>query len=328
MPIQGSIRAGVTLLLCALTSSAQALNIERVEVRSFIDKMVNEHQFERTQVEATLLAAETKPAILEAISRPAEKTIPWFEYRARFMDDKRIKKGRQFYQQHRELLELLAGQGAPTAVILGILGVETQYGDITGRYRVLDALSTLGFDYEPRKDFFLYELEQYLLMCREQKLDAKTLLGSYAGAMGSPQFMPHSLRQFAVDYNADGRVDLWNNWDDVLASVASYLQQHGWRAGEPILADATLSSSDTSEFTIGDVTLNETVGSLKQKGVQFTTTLPDNAPAVLLALRGQNGTIYRVGFNNFYVITRYNRSPLYANTVYDLGEVILANAKP
>ncbi len=328
MPTQSLIRT-LTLLLGALTTtSAFAIDLDRVEVRSFIDKMVTEHQFERAQVEATLRAADTKPAILDAISKPAEKTIPWFEYRARFMDDKRINKGGQFYKEHRNLLDMLASQGAPTSVILGILGVETQYGGITGRYRVLDALSTLGFDYPPRKDFFLYELEQYLLMCREQKLDAKTLLGSYAGAMGSPQFMPHSVRLFAVDYNADGKVDLWNNWDDVLASVASYLQQHGWRAGEPIVADATLSSSDTSEFSIGDVVLNETVGSLKQKGVQFSTTLPSDAPAVLIALRGQDGPIYRVGFNNFYVITRYNRSPLYANAVYDLGQVILANAKP
>jgi membrane-bound lytic murein transglycosylase B len=204
--------------------------------------------------------------------------------------------------------------------------VETMYGQITGRYRVLDALATLGFDYPPRKDFFLYELEQFMLMTREQKLAPTALLGSYAGAMGPPQFMPHSYRDFGVDGSGDGKVDLWANWNDVLASIANYLKQHGWRVGEPVVADATLSSADTSNFTLGDVALNETVGSLRSKGVKFTTTLPETAPAVLLSLQGKDGPEYRVGFNNFYVITRYNRSPLYANAVNDLGLAITAAA--
>lgn len=316
----------IALLSIALCSSAYALDIERPEVRSFIDNMVSTYQFERPQLETTLRAAETKQPILDAISRPAEKTIPWFEYRERFLTSKRINAGRSFHAQHRVTLDKLAADGAPVAVILGILGVETMYGEITGRYRVLDALATLGFDYPPRGDFFRYELEQFLLMTREQSLPPTSLLGSYAGAMGPPQFMPHSYRQFAVDASGDGKVDLWSNWNDVLASIANYLKQHGWRAGEPIVAEATLDNSDTSQFTLGDVTLNETVASLRKKGVQFTTTLPESAPAVLLSLLGKDGPVYRVGFNNFYVITRYNRSPLYANTVHDLGQVITAVA--
>ncbi len=313
--------AAITLLLC---KSACALDAERADVKAFINTMVEQHQFSRTDMTAFMRAADTKQSILDAISRPAEKIVPWFEYRARFMNVRRINKGKQFHAQHQDLLNQLAKTGAPVAEILGILGVETQYGEITGKFRVIDALSTLAFDYPPRKDFFMYELTEFFLMCREEKMDPLQPLGSYAGAMGSPQFMPHSVRQFGVDYNADGKVDLWNNWDDVLASVANYLMQHGWRAGEPVVADATLSSSDTSEFTLGDVTLNETVGSLRKKGVQFVTALPDSAPAVLLALRGENGPVYRVGFNNFYVLTRYNRSPLYANAVHDLGQTILA----
>lgn len=316
----------VALLSIALCGSVHALDIDRPEVRSFIDNMVNTYQFERSQVESTLRAAETKQPILDAISRPAEKTIPWFEYRERFLTDKRINAGRGFHTQHRAMLDKLAAEGAPVDVILGILGVETMYGEITGRYRVLDALATLGFDYPPRGDFFRYELEQFLLMTREQKLAPTALLGSYAGAMGPPQFMPHSYRQFAVDASGDGKVDLWSNWNDVLASIANYLKQHGWRAGEPIVTEATLGNSDTSQFTLGDVTLNETVESLRKKGVQFTTTLPDSAPAVLLSMLGKDGPVYRVGFNNFYVITRYNRSPLYANTVNDLGQAILTTA--
>jgi len=305
-----------------LATQAQALDVARPEVRSFIDNMVSTHQFDRAQLTAMLRGAETKQAILNAIGKPAEKALSWFEYRERFLGEKRINKGRSFQQEHQATLNKLAGDDAPVAEILGILGVETFYGEVTGRYRVLDALVTLGFDYAPRAEFFRYELEQFLLMSREQQLPADALLGSYAGAMGPPQFMPHSYREFAVDGNGDGKVDLWNNWDDVLASIANYLKQHGWRSGEPVVTDAVLTSMDTSAFTLGDVTLNETVQSLRAKGVKFTTTLPETAPAVLLSLQGKDGPIYRVGFNNFYVITRYNRSPLYANTVYDLGQAI------
>jgi len=306
-----------------ISAPAHALDTERADVSAFINIMVEQHQFSRTDMTAFMRAADSKQSILDAISRPAEKTVPWYEYRARFMNARRINKGQQFLADHQDMFEQLKKNGAPVAEILGILGVETQFGEITGRFRVLDALSTLAFDYPPRKDFFLDELMQFFLMCREEKMNPLEPQGSYAGAMGAPQFMPHSVRQFGVDYNADGKVDLWNNWDDVLASVANYLLQHGWHAGEPVVADATLSTSDTSDFTIGDVTLNETVGSLHSKGVQFVTSLPDSAPAVLLALRGENGPVYRVGFNNFYVITRYNRSPLYANAVHDLGQAIL-----
>jgi peptidoglycan lytic transglycosylase B len=310
----------------ALCNSTQALDVKRPEVRSFIDNMISTYQFDRAQLVATLRTAETKQSILDAISKPAEKTIPWFEYRERFLIDKRIDMGRRFHIEHRAMLDKLAADGAPVDVILGILGVETMYGEITGRYRVLDALATLGFDYPPRGEFFRYELEQFLLMTREQKLAPASLLGSYAGAMGPPQFMPHSYRDFGVDASGDGKVDLWSNWDDVLGSIANYLKQHGWRSGEPVVTDATLTGTDTSNFTLGEVALNETVGSLRDKGVQFTTTLPESAPAVLLSLQGKDGPVYRVGFNNFYVITRYNRSPLYANTVHDLGRVITATA--
>jgi len=302
---------------------AHALDLKRSDVSAFIDKMVVTYQFDRTQVENTLRGAESKQAIIDAISKPAEKTVPWFEYRERFLIEKRINRGKSFMAEHQAMLDKLAADGAPIAEILGILGVETMYGEVTGKYRVLDALSTLGFDYPPRADFFRYELEQFLLMCREQNVAADKPLGSYAGAMGSPQFMPHSYRQYGADGNGDGKVDLWNNWDDVLASIANYLKQYGWRSGEPVVTDAVLTSIDTSAFTLGDVTLNETVGSLRSKGVKFTTTLPDTAPAVLLSLQGKDGPVYRVGFNNFYVITRYNRSPLYANTVYDLGQLIV-----
>lgn len=321
----------VAVLALLLLSSARAfaIDVNRPEVRSFIDKLATEHHFNRKHVRTVLRHAQTQPAILDAISRPAERTVPWFEYRERFLTEKRIRKGAEFARTHAAALQQLTAQGAPADVVLGILGVETLYGDITGRYRVIDALSTLAFDYPPRSAYFLSELEQFLLLAREQKLTIEDVQGSYAGAMGPAQFMPHSYREFAVDGDADGNINMWNDWDDILASIANYLKQFGWRPGEPVFAPATYEVNDAAlqpPYSTGDIALNETVASLKAKGVKFTTTLPDAAPAVLITLQGKDGPIYRVGFNNFYVITRYNRSPLYVNAVYELGQAVGAQA--
>ncbi len=316
------IRLVIYSLMLMLGVNANAIDIERPEVRAFIDKLVNTHKFDRSTVENALQAANTMQPILDAISKPAERTIPWHEYQGRFLVEKRIELAKSFQKDHAEMLNKLTEQGAPIPEVLAILGVETYYGQNTGRYRVLDALATLGFDYPPRSAFFLYELEEFFLLTRELKMDTTQPLGSYAGAMGSPQFMPHSYRQFGVDGNSDGNIDLWTQWDDILASVANYLKQHGWKTGEPVLALAEYTPAEPLPYSLGEITLNETVASLKKKGVQFSTSLPDTAPATLIVLEGKEGAEYRVGFNNFYVITRYNRSPLYANAVYDLGQVI------
>jgi membrane-bound lytic murein transglycosylase B len=321
----------LVVLLTITMQSAHAVDVNRPEVRSFIDKMVQEHQFSRKQVRTVLRNAQTQQAILDAISKPAERTIPWYDYRERFLTERRIRKGSDFATAHAATLKRLAEAGAPVNAILGILGVETMYGEITGRYRVIDALTTLGFDYAPRSAYFLSELEQFLLLAREQKLVIKDVQGSYAGAMGPPQFMPHSYREFAVDGDNDGKINLWNDWDDVLASIANYLKQFDWHPGEPVLADATYGGSDATTvspaYSTGDITLNETVASLQAKGFNFTTSLPDSAPAMLITLQGQSGPVYRVGFNNFYVITRYNRSALYVNAVYELGQAVAAQAQ-
>ena len=319
-------RLMLAVLLCATTGSVSALDVSRPEIHAFISRMVKDHQFKRADVEAILKEAASQQSILDAISKPAEKTVPWFEYRDRFLTGKRIQKGVAFAQDHAKTLDKLREQGAPVSEILGILGVETMYGEQPGRYRVIDALATLSFDYPPRSSFFSGELEQYLLLSDEQHLVIKDTTGSYAGAMGMPQFMPRSYRNFAVDGDGDGKIDLWNDADDILFSVANYLDQYGWHSGEPVIVNATYTpkdnSSDTPGYSLGDIALNDTVASLKARGVTFCTTLPDDAPAVLITLQGKDGPVYRVGFNNFYVITRYNRSPLYANAVYDLGQAI------
>jgi len=315
--------AGVVFVFWNLIAfEAQAMDITRPEVHGFIDKMVKDHQFKRSDLEAILQDAVSQQPILDAIAKPAERTIPWFEYRERFLTDKRIKKGVAFAQDNEKLLAKLTEQSAPVSEILGILGVETMYGELAGKYRVLDALATLSFDYPPRSNFFIGELEQYLLLAQEQHIVIKDAIGSYAGAMGAPQFMPRSYRAFAVDGDGDGKVDLWSDWNDVLFSVANYLKQYGWHDGEPVVVTAEYAPKEAPPYSVGDIALNETIASLKAKGVSFTTSLPDTSPAVLITLQGKNGPEYRVGFNNFYVITRYNRSPLYANAVIELGHAI------
>ena len=301
--------------------SAFALDRSRPDVKSFIDDTAAQFDLDKKEIGDLLAQAETKQAILDAISRPAERVVPWFEYRDRFLTEKRIQQGADFWTANAQSLEGVNDAGI-AATISGILGVETSYGRITGRYRVIDALATLAFDYPPRAPFFRGELQQFLLLTREEHVDPKAALGSYAGAMGIPQFIPTSYRKFAIDGDGNGKRDLWSSWQDVISSVANYLRVHGWREGEPVVVNATIENTDMSRFNTATIELNETVRSLKDKGVSFSTTQPDDAPAMLVVLQGKDGPEYRVGFNNFYVITRYNRSNMYALAVHELGGAI------
>ena len=315
----------LTALLCpfalfAAAAPAVAFDIKRPEVSSFIETMTRQHGFEKAKLETLLKSAETKQPILDAISRPAERVVPWHEYRDRFLTERRINQGADFWLAHGEKLKQIPDPQLAD-VVVGILGVETSFGRITGRYKVLDALVTLGFDYPPRGAFFLSELQEFLLLSREEKVDPATVLGSYAGAMGAAQFISSSYRKWAVDGDGDGHRDLWHSWDDVIGSIANYLGENGWVNGQPVAVSATLANPDMSRFDI-KLALNETVQSLRDKGVQFETELPPDAPAMLVVGQGKDGPLYRVGFNNFYAITRYNRSPMYALAVYDLGEAI------
>ena len=311
------------LLAClTCTPAVFALDVKRPEVRAFIEETSRDLGFPREQLESLLAQAETKQAILDAISRPAERVVPWWEYRDRFLTEKRILQGTDFWIAHGEALRRIPDPNVAASVV-GILGVETSFGRITGRYRVIDALSTLAFDYPPRSQFFRGELQQFLLLSREESVDPRTALGSYAGAMGAPQFVSSSYRNFAIDGDGNGKRDLWNSWDDVIGSVANYLLVHGWRAGEPVVVGATFEGNDLSRFNTSKLELNETVQSLRDKGVRFETTLPADAPALLIVAEGKDGPVYRVGFNNFYALTRYNRSPMYAMAVHDLGEAVM-----
>ena len=207
-------------------------------------------------------------------------------------------------------------------MIIGILGAETYFGRITGKYRVVDALSTLAFDYPPRASYFRGELEQFLLLANDEKLDIASVQGSYAGAMGGGQFMPSSYRAYAVDGDGDGRRDLWGSWDDVIASVANYLAKHGWRAGEPVVVPASLWFPKADGLVAGKLSPDSTVKALRDRGLEFETTQGDKAPALFIRVDGETGPELRAGFHNFGVITRYNRSILYALAVNDLGRRI------
>ena len=288
--------------------------------------MRRDYDFDAKQLELLLAGAQTKQSIIDAMTRPAERVAPWHEYRAQFLTPKRIQQGIEFSAAHASRLEAIADDELAD-IVIGILGVETLYGQLTGKFRVVDALTTLAFEYPPRAEFFRDQLRQFLLLSREELVDPSAALGSYAGAMGAPQFIASSYRKFAVDADGDGRRDLWSNWDDIVGSVANYLRAHGWRDGEPVVVPATLEDADMSRFTVGKADLNETVQSLRNKGVRFDTRQPPEAPAMLIVAQGKNGPEYRVGFQNFYVVTRYNRSLLYSMAVHDLGQAVQATAR-
>jgi membrane-bound lytic murein transglycosylase B len=274
-------------------------------------------------------SAELKPAIVEAMSKPAERVLQWSGYRKIFLTEQRIRDGREFYAAHRVLLEDVAERtGVPGELVAAIVCVETSYGTKMGKYRVLDALATLAFDYPARAAYFRGELEQFLLLTREAGVNPLTATGSYAGAMGAPQFMPRSYRAFARDGDKDGRIDLWTDWPDIIESVAHYFVEHGWRRDEPAVAHAQLFDPDVEDLPGNRLELIQTLGALRAKGVEFATALPDEAKGMFIALRDADGPTYRVGFHNFWVITRYNHSPMYALAVCELALAITAVPAP
>jgi membrane-bound lytic murein transglycosylase B len=238
MPATALLRAPcLALLIAAAALPARALDLERENVRAFAAEMKSKHGFDAAWLEGVLADAAIQPRIIELMTRPAESVMPWHAYRDHFLTPERIEAGIAFWATHRKDIERIAREsGVAPHVIVGIIGCETFFGRITGKFRVVDALSTLAFDYPPRASYFRAELEQFLLLAREEGFDTGSVLGSYAGAMGNGQFMPRSYRTWAMDGDGDGKRDLWGSWPDVLASVANYLADHGWRAGEPVAA--------------------------------------------------------------------------------------------
>ena len=311
-----------------ISSVSHSHNVERENIRAFINNMVNKHGFKEEYLIEVLKKAESKESILKAISRPAERTLTWNQYRDIFIKKERINAGVDFWVNHKDILEKISDKtGVDIEIMLGIIGVETYFGRITGGYRVIDALSTLAFDYPKRSPFFTRELESFLLIIREEAMDPFNATGSYAGAMGSPQFMPSSYRAYAIDSDGDGKRDIWNNWEDVIGSVANYLVVHGWQKGNQIIVPALL-AEDSEEIEIKNgLKATESIESLLSKGVIFETIMNDDHPAELLKLEQKNYNDYWVAMHNFFVITKYNHSIMYGLAVYQLGQDIAEQFK-
>lgn len=318
--------AGVTLAALMAMPGAWADYSDHAGSQAFVDKMVEKHGFDREWVKGILSQAEKKQSILDAMSRPAESVMTWGRYRKIFIQESRINLGAKFWDKHRETLALAEKTyGVPAWMIVGIIGVETRYGSNMGSYRVVDALATLGFDYPRRSAFFLGQLEQYLMMVREQDFDPYELKGSYAGAMGFGQFIPSSYRAYAVDFDGDGQVDIVNNPVDAIGSVANYFAKHGWKKEAPVVSSVVLAKNyDDSLFNAG-LKPTKTVAELSEAGIK-----PDHADvkpdmkATAMRLDGDEGDEYWMGLENFYVITRYNHSAMYAMAAYQLSQMIAA----
>lgn len=291
---------------------------------AFISKMVEQHGFDRAELTELLDAAVIDQKILETMARPAERVVPWFEYRNIFLTEERIAAGVRFWTEHADTLERVAERyGVAPEMIVAIVGIETYFGTRMGRYRVLDALATLAFAYPPRASFFISELESFLLLTREEHVDPAAALGSYAGAMGAGQFIPSSYRAYAVDADEDGKRDLWSNWSDVLGSVANYFRRHGWRTGEPVMQQAVRPEQFAGPEPRNGLDLDATVASLAEQGYVFTTTLPPDAKASAYSFEAAGGgSEYWIGYHNFYVVTRYNRSTKYALAAHQLSQAI------
>jgi membrane-bound lytic murein transglycosylase B len=304
---------------------------DREEVRAFVNELVKEHRFNRSELLGMFRRVESQEKVLEAVKRPAERVLTWSEYRPIFLTPDRVAGGLEFWRQNAELLQQVErSYGVPAEIIVAIIGVETRYGKHTGKYRVFDALTTLGFEDNHRQNFFRSELKHFLLLARDQRLDPLAVRGSYAGAMGMPQFISSSYREYAVDFNKDGRIDLWDSPGDVIASVANYFRRWGWKQDAPVAIPAQV-NGDVSEIAIGrgrkGLKPEKSYAVLQQAGVTAGAELQADTEAVLIELEITEGLEYWLGLHNFYVITRYNGSAMYALAAYQLAQEIAMNYK-
>jgi len=307
------------LLVACSTASAKKDSI----YTDFIDNMVSEHQFDRDQLSRLLEGAKRQESILKAMSSPAEKRLQWHSYRKIFLKPNRINGGIKFWQQNKALLEAASKKyGVPEEIIVAIIGVETRYGGNTGSYKVLDALTTLGFHFPKRARFFKSELKHFLLLCREEGFDPSLPKGSYAGAMGKSQFISSSYRAYAVDGDGDNKRDLWGSNADIIHSVAHYFSKHGWKKNPLITQKTSISGNAYTAALYKSLKPKHTLEKLKALSVKIPANLALDTPVKLLQLQQKNGPEYWLTFDNFYVITRYNHSHLYAMAVYQLGQAI------
>ena len=312
-------KIALTPLLCA---SAFASSYDgRPEIQAFVTELAQRHGFVESELKRVFSRVQRVEPVLEAIARPAERVRSWEEYRALLITERRIAEGTEFWKKYRHTLERAERKyGVPPQYVVAIIGVETFYGRNTGSWRVVDALTTLAFDYPPRARFFRNELESYLLMAREAGIDVFSVRGSYAGAIGIPQFMPSSARRYAVDFDGNGVIDLQKSRSDSIGSVANFLKVHGWQRDADVMLHARVSGDAWRAYSDGQFEPKHSMAELRQAGVEFDSAGRPGASGALIELANtKRPNDYRVGLRNFYVITRYNRSALYAAAVADLA---------
>ena len=310
---------------CAALMGSAVVNAgyeQHERFNEFTKELEAEHGIKPEQAKVWLSEAVRLESVLTAISRPAEKTKTWADYRKIFLTEKRIKEGKQFLKDNAELLSKAEKEfGVPKEIIGAIIGVETFYGKRQGNYRVLDSLSTLAFDY-PKRSLFWRELKEFFMLSQEQGVNPGDVKGSYAGAMGYGQFIPSSYRYYAIDYDGDGKKDLWTNKADAIGSVANYFKRHGWKQDEAVTQRVKVKGDDYEEAVNDRLKPKWTAGELKALGVMPTEEVADDASATLVKLMGEEGAEFWLGNHNFYVITRYNHSRMYAMAVYQLSQAI------
>lgn len=292
---------------------------DRAEVREFVAEMSRKHGFDRAELLHAFDRTNLQPGVLEAIAKPYEAK-PWHAYRKLFLTEKRINGGRDFQALNAAALARAQTRfGVSRDIITAIIGIESSYGQKPGKYRVIESLSTLAFEYPRRAEFFRKELEQFLLLCREEGMDFLTPLGSYAGAMGMPQFMPSSFRKLAADGDGDGKRDIWNNPADAIASVARYFSASGWRDGEPVAVPAIVNGTAYQGLLSKKLKPAHSMAEFAQRGVEPERPISGQFNGALVELAGETGPLYWIVFHNFTAIMRYNNSALYAMAAYELS---------
>jgi membrane-bound lytic murein transglycosylase B len=300
-------------------ASAASRETLRPEIAAFIEEMAQRHQYDKSLLRRVLGRLKPRTSILRAMSAPATSR-PWHTFRARYIDNLRISAGARFWREHADVIARASREfGVPEEIIVATIGVETMYGRDTGNFRTIEALTTLAFDYPPRADYFRGELEQFLLLARELGLDVTRLTGSYAGAIGIPQFLPSSYRKYAVDYDGDGKPDLIGAPADAIGSVANYYRAYGWEVAGQIAVRVEAAASVAETMLAEGIRPHTKVVDLRQRGVMPLAPVRDDAEAALFSLETETGVQYWLGLQNFYVITRYNRSVNYAMVVYELA---------
>ncbi|MDG2071564.1 MAG: lytic murein transglycosylase B [Pseudomonadales bacterium] len=314
------LRLLLTILLMAHSYDVYCQDYsERSEVKEFSAELAAQGEYTSAGLLTFFKQAEYKQSIIDAISRPAEKTLEWDGYQDIFLTERRVTAGVKFMLEHHQALARANKiYGVPPVIITAVIGVETMYGRHRGNYRVLDALTTLAFDYPPRATFFRKELQEFFLLVREEKQMITELKGSYAGAMGYGQFIPSSYRHYAVDFDDDGVRDIWNNPVDAIGSVANYLAEHGWANGR-IAVKVNGAGIDAEVYNVA-LRPSTTIGALQSLGLDVDAA--SDAEVSPMKLIGKEGAEYWLGFKNFYVITRYNHSKLYAMAVFQLSEAL------